>query len=245
MCCPRNSASNGKPGAIFGIGCGLVCSLAILESSRAAGIILESSSVSVVGRAGNTTYSGSNAGQAAGFNTESTWSATSSGTMTSSGATLDSQCRLVSGFGEDWISNSAAATVTVTCVFQPILTSLTFKFTGSTGMHFFESYSNYSLRNLNTNILMDEVRWSTDQPYSNFSGWGNWKPQPYTTTYSNLNLDHRYELTLLSQSQIGDFRNGWSNLQLVIVPEPSSIMLLSLGATGLLLHRRRALTVYD
>lgn len=219
---------------------GLVCLLAILESSRAAGIILESSSVSVVGRAGNATYSGSNTGQTSGFNTASTWSAASSGTMTTSGATLDSLCLLVSGSGDDWIWNSAAATVTVTCIFQPVLTSLTFQFTGSSGRHFFESYSNYSLKNLNTNTLLDEVRWSTDQPYPNFSGWDNWQPLSYTATYPNLNLDHRYELTLLSQSQIGDFRNGWSNLQLVIVPEPSSSMLLSLGATGFLLHRRRA-----
>ncbi len=212
-----------------------VCSIVVFFMPQvplhAAYISLDSSTVTVAGRAGGNTYPPG--GSCTGTTGDgSTWFASSSGSMSSSGATLNAECHLVSGSGDAWMG-AASSMVELKSDFWPLSRKLIFKFTGSTGDHSFESYCDYSLTDLTTNEPVDKRHWAWEYNWR----WMGEDSLPYMDDYT-FELDHKYQLILSANSRIGDLRQGYANLQLSIIPEPASLLLLGLGGFGLLSARK-------
>ena len=201
---------------------------------HAAAISIISSSITVHGKAGANIYSGSNNGNAIGTTGPpfalSQWTASSAGSITTTGATLNAVSELVDGNGDSyWIAGYSE--VTLTCVFQPLSPNIIFNFTGSTGYRNFESYIDFTLKDLTTPANLRSARWAYD-------GFWTQDALPYTANLS-LNVGHEYELFMLARSTIGDQRRGFANLNLQIVPEPSSAALVVMGLAGLVFRRSR------
>lgn len=200
--------------------------------SNAACIAIVTSSVSVAGKAGANSYTQASSGECVGTTADgSIWKANSSGELTTSGATVNSSCDLISGSGSDW-SPGGSSRATLIGVFRPFSPSLTFEFTGSAGYHAFESYIDYSLKDVTTNTLIDNIHWAQEW------GWEGGTSLPYTATYT-LDMAHEYQLVIYAQSRTGDWRHGYSNLELKIVPEASPVLLATVGLVGLSLMRKR------
>jgi len=199
---------------------------------HAAAISIISSSVTVQGKAGANTYAGANNGNSNGITADgSTWSASSSGSITTTGANLSAVSDLLSGPGNSWI-NAGYSQVSLASVFQPLTPNITFKFTGSVRFHSDESYINYSLTDLTASTTVGSALWAYE------FGWTQ-DILPYTADMV-LNVNHQYQLQLLARSAIGDFRQGYANLNLQIVPEPAPAALFAIALAGMILRRSRA-----
>jgi hypothetical protein len=213
--------------------CAVILTLGLQHPLHAA-ISIISSSVSVQGRAAGNTYSGANNGSVTGTTGDgSTWEAVSSGSITPTGASLNATSRFLSGAGDGWWS-AGYSQVSVTSVFQPLTPNITFKFTGSTGHHALESWINYTLTDLTASTLVQSASWK----YEVFSGWTTQDILPYTANLT-LNVNHQYHLQLHARSEIGDFRQGYANLNLKIVPEPAPAGLLAIALAGTIFRRSR------
>jgi hypothetical protein len=218
--------------------CGVIVILSCYAPLQAASIVIISSTVSVQGRASGNVYSNADGGAISGATGDgSNWRASSSGSMSTSGATLNAVSELLSGRGDGWI-NSAYSTVTLSSVFQPLSSNLEFQFTGYTESHSWESFIDYTLTDLTTNLLIQSKRWAKETVV-----WTGGNSLPYSVTYP-LNVGHQYRLDLFAKSEIGDFRDGSANLNLTIVPEPMSMLLLAPGLVGLTLRRNRKACLY-
>ncbi len=159
----------------------------------------------------------------------------SSGSMTTSGATLNSLSRLIGGSGLEW--GYGFSRVTLISVFQPLSRNLVFEFTGSTGSHDFESYIDYALTDLTTNTLIENFRWAQEIG----QGWTGGQSLPYTAQYM-LDIAHEYQLNIYAQSRPGDFRSGYANLELTIVPETTSTLLAALSFVVITFRRNRRIS---
>jgi len=207
--------------------------LMIQASSPAACISIVSSSISVAGNAGGNSYAGENSGESIGQTADgSIWMSASSGSMTTSGATLKSFSRLIGGSGRDWGGGSSR--VTLIGVFQPLSRDLVFEFSGLTGYHAFESYIDYTLTDLTTNTLIEGFHWAEETGL----GWTGGQSLPYTAQYM-LDLAHQYQLNIYARSYPGDFREGYANLELTIVPETTSTLLAALSFVVITFRRNR------
>lgn len=211
--------------------CAAIMMLSLQSPLQAAAISIISSSATVQGKAGTNTYSGSNSGSITGITGDgSTWSASSSGSITTTGATLSAVSDLQSGPGNSW-PNAAYSQVTLTSIFQPLTPDITFKFTGNARFHSNESYINYTLTDLTAAYSVATALWAYD------FGWTQ-DILPYTANLT-LNVNHQYQLQLLARSAIGDFRQGYANLNLQIVPEPAPAGLLAIALAGMIFRRSR------
>lgn len=198
---------------------------------HAAAIVIISSSITVEGKAGANTYSGTNSGSTAGTTADgSNWIASSSGFITTTGATVNAASDWLGGPGNSWIT-AGYSQVSLTSAFRPLTPNITFKFTGSTGYHAFESWINYTLTDLTALSNVDTRVWAYD------FGWTQ-HALPYTASLM-LNVNHQYQLHLLARSAIGDFRQGYANLNLQIVPEPTPAALFSFTLAGMIFRRSR------
>lgn len=211
--------------------CAAIMMLSLHSPLQAAAISIISSSVTVQGKAGANTYSGSNNGSTTGTTGDgSTWSASSSGSITTTGATLSAISDLVDGPGNSW-SNAGYSQISLTSVFQPLTPNITFNFTGSARYHSYESYITYALTDLTASLSSGSALWAYD------FGWTQ-DELPYTANLT-LNVNHQYQLQLLARSAIGDFRQGYANLSLQIVPEPAPAGLLAIAFAGMIFRRSR------
>lgn len=198
---------------------------------QAAAIVIISSSITVEGKAGANTYSGTNSGSTTGTTADgSNWIASSSGSISTTGAALSAVSKLHSGRGDDFLY-AGYSQVSLTSAFQPLTPNITFKFTGSTRYHAFESWINYTLTDLTALSNVDTRVWAYD------FGWTQ-DILPYTANLT-LNVNHQYQLQLLARSAIGDFREGAVNLNLQIVPEPAPAGLLAIALAGMIFRRFR------
>lgn len=194
-------------------------------------IVILSSSITVEGKAGANTYSGTNSGSTTGTTADgSNWIASSSGSITTTGATVNAVSHWLGGPGNSWI-NAGYSQVSLTSAFQPLTSNITFKFTGSTRYHAFESWINYTLTDLTALSNVDTRVWAYD------FGWTQ-DILPYAANLT-LNVNHQYQLQLLARSAIGDFREGSVNLNLQIVPEPAPAGLLAIALAGTIFRRSR------
>lgn len=200
---------------------------------HAAVVSIISSSVAVQGMAGGNAYSGVDSGSTTGSTADgSTWRASSSGSITTNGASLSAVSNLQSGRGDDFL-NAGYSQVLLTSVFQPLTPDVTFKFTGSTSYHAFESWMNYTLTDLTVSTLVLSAS-------SKYEAWESPTQDivPYTGNL-RLNVNHQYQLQLLARSGIGDFRQGHANLNMQIIPEPAPAGLLAIALAGMISRRSR------
>lgn len=212
--------------------CAVILALGFHAPLHAAAVSIISSSVTVQGKAGANTYSGANSGSITGTTGDgSTWRASSSGSITTTGASLSAVSDLLDGPGNSWI-NAGYSEVSLIGVFQPLTPNIKFEFTGSARFHSDESYINYSLTDLATSTTVGSALWAYE------FGWTQ-DMLPYTANVV-LNVNHQYQLQLLARSAIGDFRQGYANLNLQIIPEPAPATILAIALAGMIFRRSRA-----
>lgn len=128
-----------------------------------------------------------------------------------------------------WTFTGSWALAESTYVFSPLATNLQFQYAGSVEMHAFENKVWARVFDITDNLLVDYRQWTTELS----SGLTFNESADYT-----LNLEHQYELQLYAKVFAGDNPGVTSSLEVSIVPEPCSLILLGLG--GLVLLRCRA-----
>lgn len=128
-----------------------------------------------------------------------------------------------------WTFTDSWALAESTYIFSPLAAHLQFQYAGGVEMHAFENKVWARLFDITDNLLVDYRQWTTELSL----GLAFNEAADYT-----LNLGHQYELQLYAKVFAGDNPGVTSSLEVSIVPEPCSLVLLGLG--GLLLRRCRA-----
>jgi hypothetical protein len=129
--------------------------------------------------------------------------------------------------GSCWTFTGSYAYAESTYMFNPTTEYLQIHFTGAVDMHAFENEVKFSLSDETDNFVLDSEVWATEDPLSVDS------IRDYV-----VNPSHNYELLLHAHVCIGDTPRVISNLECTIIPEPATLILLSLGAV--MVRKRRA-----
>jgi len=128
-----------------------------------------------------------------------------------------------------WTFTDSWALAESTYIFSPLADHLQFQYAGSVEMHAFENKVSARLYDTTDNLLVDYRQWTTELS----AGLAFNETEDYT-----FDLSHQYELQLYAKVFAGDNPGVTSSLEVSIVPEPCSLVLLGLGV--LVLRSRRA-----
>lgn len=128
-----------------------------------------------------------------------------------------------------WASTESWAIAESTYIFSPLTTHLQFQYVGSVEMHASENKVSAKVYDITDGLFIDQHEWTTEFP----SLIAFNEVEDYT-----FDLSHQYELQLYAKFFSGDNPGATSSLDVSIVPEPCSLLLLGLG--GLVLRKRKA-----
>jgi hypothetical protein len=144
--------------------------------------------------------------------------------------------RAQTGASREWASAHSTFVFTVD---QPILIIEIFGDLYSTAFPDTEGGISYSLTDILTNEIIGSQRWSlssADKRLYKDGGYDWARTIDESVTY-NLVTGNQYKFFL--SANVGNADGTYSYLEAVLVPEPSSLLLLSFGGLCVLLHRRR------
>lgn len=119
-----------------------------------------------------------------------------------------------------WTFTDSRATAESTYTFSPIATRLQFQYSGAVEMHFFENIVSVSLYDITDDIPVDFRKWTTEIS----SGISFTEDVSYT-----LDPSHIYQMQLYATVLAGDNPGVTSSLEVSIIPEPFSLVVLGLG----------------
>lgn len=126
-----------------------------------------------------------------------------------------------------WTFTESWAIAESTYIFSPLTAHLQFQYSGSVEPHAFENKIWLSIYDITDSLFVDDRKWSTESPIGiSFIEYTNYTFDP----------SHQYELQLYAAVFAGDNPGVTSSLDVSIIPEPCSLLLLGLGS---LVFRKR------